>query len=93
MATSTIARPLELKSIYKIYGNVTLNNSGYNDLGAITDFNYNQLVSCEIHTWTSATGAFTVTVIYDNHVYVIGTPNISIVGLQIRFIYANRSIA
>lgn len=81
MAVSTIKKePNPIIKDNVQYGDVLIGNAGYTSLGLIAEGK--ELLSATIGSWVSNSGVFSIAIGSGNVLWLIGTPNTTVRGLN-----------
>lgn len=78
-----------LKSVNTAAANYTLSSSGYASVTKPAELTGKKIVSADVYSYTSATGAFSVSGYnsLSQKAYIFGTPGVTVTGLVIQFWY------
>lgn len=87
MASSVLKQP-QVKTMTKSYpAEYTIAGAGYYSIDNGADLSGKTIIGIVVTTWTSNTGAFSLIMGGGNAVYLVGTPNVKVKGLTVRYAY------
>lgn len=87
MASSVLKQP-QVKTMTKSYpAEYTIEGAGYCSIDNGADLLGKTIIGIVVTTWISNTGAFSLAMGSGNAVYLVGTPNVKVRGLTLRFAY------
>lgn len=78
-----------IKNVIIPAADYTIRSGGWESVTKPTEVSGKTIISAEVYSWSSATGAFSLTGYNSNsnYVYILGTPGVTITGLSIQLFY------